>query len=121
MNSGPRPYARSWTRAASLAALTIWSPCLVPFVAGPLRECGHCVGTYAACLPIVPGVIVPVLWDFQGAWFFFGGAALFTLGLLGVLALVLREVPRPWSLAVQAVVALAIAAEAYGFASLLRM
>jgi hypothetical protein len=111
---------RSWPRAIGLAALTIWGPCLAPFVAGPLRECDHCVGTYAACLPIVPGVILPVLCNFQSAWFFVA-AALVTLALLGVLSLALRELPRPWSLGVQAVVAVAIGAEACGFASLLRM
>lgn len=119
-HDGERPQARSWKLAAVLAALTSWGPCLVPFVAGPLHECSHCVHTYAVCLPIVPGVIVPVLCNLDDAWFFVAGA-LVALAVFSTLTFVLRELPRPWSLGVQAIAALAIGAEAYGFASLVRM
>lgn len=119
MTGGPHRPVRSWGRACSLAAATLWGPCLLPFVAGPLRECDHCAATYAACLPMVPGVIVPALANLGGAWFFAAGGAV-ALALFAVLAVALRELPRPWSLGVQVPVALAIAAEALGFASLLR-
>ena len=92
----------------------------MPFVAGPLTECGHCVRIYAACLPIVPGVLVPALCRLEDAWFFVA-AGVVALVLFATLTLVLRELPRPWSLVAQAVGALAIGAEACGFASLLRM
>ena len=115
----PEP-VRSWPRAAGLTAATLWLPCLVPFVAGPLGECRHCIATYAACLPMVPGVLAPVLIDAQSAWFFvFGGVV--TLAMGAVVAVVLREMPWPWSLGVQVVVAVLIGCEALGFASLLRM
>jgi len=118
--SAGSPFLRSWPRAAGLAALTLWLPALAPFVLGPLRECSHCIRTYAICLPIVPGVIVPIATGLDDAWFFVGGAAT-ALVLVSVLVVVLREMPRPWATGIQVVVALGVAAEALGFAALLRM
>lgn len=114
------PSVRSWPRAAWLAMATLWLPTFVPFVLGPLRECDHCVATYAMCMPMVPGVIVPALFSVPGVWFFVVGG-LVALVCASGLAVALRELPRPWSLGVQGIVALAVAFEAVGFANLLRM
>ena len=113
------PTERSWPRAFLLAAVPVWLPTLTPFGLGMLRESEHAAASYAKCLPIVPGVLVPLLMELPGAWFFaVGGLA--TLVLASVLAVALRELPRPWSFAAQGVVALAVSAEAVGFASLLQ-
>ena len=114
-----RTAARSWRRAFGLAALTVWLPVLVPFVGGPLRECGHCLQTFLLFLPMVPGALAPTLLQVPGSWFFVVGGLVTLLGF-GMLAVVLRELPRPWSLGVQVAVAIGIAAEAWGFAWLLR-
>ncbi len=54
---GERPH-RWWPRplVSSLAAIYLGQ--LVPFVAGPLTECAHCVGNYLKLFPLVPGVIL---------------------------------------------------------------
>lgn len=114
-----RAAARSWRRALGLAALTVWLPVLVPLVGGVLRDCGHCVQTFLLCLPMVPGALAPTLLQVPGAWFFVVGGVV-TLAAFGMLAVVLRELPRPWSLGVQVAVAIGIAAEAWGFAWMLR-
>jgi hypothetical protein len=113
------PAVRSWPRAFLLAAVPVWLPTLTPFGVWMLREGDHGAAEYAKCLPIVPGVVVPVLMELPGGWFFVVGG-LVTVALASVLAVALRELPRPWSLGAQAAVALAVSAEAVGFASLLQ-
>ena len=114
------PAERSWPRAFLLAAVPVWLPTLTPYGVGMLRESDHAAASYAKSLPVVPGVVVPLLLELPGAWFFaVGGLA--TVVLASVLAVALRELPRPWSLGAQAVVALAVSAEAVGFASLLQL
>ena len=45
-------------RPALLAALGLmWLPHLLPFVLGPLTECGHCVRTYLQYFAVLPGFL----------------------------------------------------------------
>lgn len=113
------PFVRSWPRACGLAALCVWLPVLTPVVLGTLQGCDHCVGTYWACAAMVPGVLVPVLLQLDDTWFVVVGG-LVVLLLFSGLSLVLRELPRPWSFAVQWLVILVVAVQAYGFACALR-
>ncbi len=110
---------RTWWRAGCLAALTLWIPVLVPVVGGPLRDCAHCLRTFLLCLPMVPGALAPTLLQVPGVWFFVVGG-LVALVAFGMLAVVLRELPRPWSSVIQVIVAIGVAAEAWGFALALR-
>ncbi len=114
-----RRLAGSWSRAAILAAVTLWAPALVPLLFGPLRECDHCVHTYLVCLPIVPGVLLPAFARLDGVWFFVAGA-LVTVVLFGGVTSVVRHLRRPSASAVQVAVVLAVLAESLGFANLLR-
>lgn len=43
------------------ALAVVYVPSLLPFVAGPLRECDHCVATYAKLLPLVPGAFAGLI------------------------------------------------------------
>jgi hypothetical protein len=106
-------------RALLHAAAALWLPALVPIVTGMLRGCPHCQESYLVSLPIVPGILAPVLLNLDDAPFVVCGAAV-TLGLLAVLALLLYELPRGLALAVQIVAAVAITFEAIGFAHALR-
>ncbi len=110
---------RSWRRAMLLAAASVWLPTLLPVVLGMLHDCGHCLCTWWLCMPMVPGALPAVLLQLEDAWFFVVGGAV-SLALFGGLALVLRELPRPWSHLAQSVVVLAVAAQAIGFAFALR-
>ena len=109
----------AWRSAMVRAAATLWIPVLVPVVTGMLHECSHCQTTYLLCLPLVPGIVVPVLCNQDDAWFFVVGAVV-TLAMFGVTALLLRELPRGLGHVVQAIVVLLIAAESIGFANALR-
>lgn len=115
-----RAAARSWRRALGLAALTVWPPVLLPVVFGVLSDCGHCLQTFLRCAPMVPGALLPVLLQVPSPWFYVVGALL-TLAGFGMLAIVLRELPRPWSVGIQVAVAIGVGAEAWGFAWMLRM
>jgi hypothetical protein len=110
----------TWRMALGRSAATVWTPALVPVVTGMLHECSHCQTTYLLSLPLVPGMVVPVLLRLDDAWFVVGGAVA-TLVVFGVTALMLRELPRALGYVVQAIVALLIAFEAIGFANSLRM
>ncbi|MBL8730463.1 MAG: hypothetical protein JNM25_18740 [Planctomycetes bacterium] len=101
------------------AALTLWLPVLVPLVTGMLGDCDHCLRGYLLSSALVPGVIVPALLQLDDAAFFVvGGGA--TLLLFAALWWSLHRLAAPWNRVLQAVVGLAIAAEAIGFANALR-
>lgn len=111
----PRP--RAWVVWQS--AVVLWLPACAPFALGPLHDCGHCAAKYGSVLPIVPGVLVPVLANLQDAGFFVAGA-LVTLGLFGVLYLGGRELPRGLLWGLRTIVALGVAAQGIGLAFALR-
>ncbi len=50
--------ARWWWRPLVTSAAAIYLGQLVPFVAGPLTECAHCVGNYLKYYFVVPGIIL---------------------------------------------------------------
>ncbi|MFY9343075.1 MAG: hypothetical protein WAT39_11330 [Planctomycetota bacterium] len=107
-------------RAALLqAACTVWLPVLTPVVTGMLRGSTHAQQMYLLSFPLVPGILVPVLLNLDDAWFFIAGGVV-TLALFAVVVLALRELPRKFGFAVQAVVVLAVAAEAIGYTNALR-
>lgn len=64
------------------AAGWLYLPQFLPFLLGPLTECGHCVQTYLLCFPVGPGLLAGALLA-QGAmrWVL---AAAFALGAVGV-------------------------------------
>jgi hypothetical protein len=112
----PRPRGR----ALGLAAATVWGPCLLPLLLGLLRDCSHCLTTYAKLFAIVPGVLLPVLTEHNGAWFgALGGAA--TLALLVGNYCAARELPRRWLYATQALTGVLIGLESVALAYALRM
>jgi hypothetical protein len=113
------PLGMPWRTALLRAATVLWLPPLVPVGLGLLADCGHCGATYLLLLPIVPGVLVPVLLGLDDAWFGIAGAAV-TLALFGVVAVALRELPRALAIATQALVSAAVAFEAIGLAYALR-
>jgi hypothetical protein len=118
--AGPAlPSGLPWRRALGRAALVVWLPVLVPIVTGMLRDCGHCQSTYWMTSPMVPGVLVPVLLRSEDAGFV-GVGVLATLAFHGVVAVLLRELPRAAGVVVQGIVALAVAGEAVAFAYALR-
>jgi hypothetical protein len=109
----------AWRHAMQRAACTLWLPVLVPVVTGMLRDCSHCLTNYLLCSPLVPGILVPVLCNLDGAAFFVVGGVM-TLLLFALVALLLRELPRGFGYVAQAIVTVLIAFEAIGFAGALR-
>jgi hypothetical protein len=101
------------------AALWTWLPALLPVGLGLLQGCDHCLSNYWRSLPIVPGVIGPVLLHLDGAWFFVVGGAL-ALALCSLLALLLRELPPGVAWVPRVVVAGVVALQGIGFAMALR-
>ena len=99
---------------------TLWLPCLLPVLLGMLRDCSHCLSTYAKLFAMVPGVLLPILLELEDGWFVLGGAGA-TLSLLVGLYLAARELPRPGLYALQVVVLVAVSVEATLLATLLRM
>jgi hypothetical protein len=119
VNWAPSLLPRSRRRALVGTAATLWLPTVLPLFAGPLRECDHCVGNYAALLPVVPGVLAPTLLQLDGATFGLVAGGV-TLALFGIVYAFWRELPR-WLLPVAvAIAASLIGLEAFGFAVALR-
>jgi hypothetical protein len=114
-----RPGTRTWRHALLLAALTLYVPVMMPVLLGMLRDCGHCATQYWLSAPVVPGVLVSLLLGLDDAWFFLVAGAV-TAALFGVLALAMRELPLPWSAAVQAPAIGFVGLQAIGFAAALR-
>jgi hypothetical protein len=112
----PRPRRR----ALGLAAATVWGPCLLPLLLGLLRDCSHCLATYAKLFVIVPGVLLPVLTEQNGAWFGAWGCAA-TLALLVGSYCAARELPRRWLYAIQASAVVLVGLESVALAYALRM
>ena len=106
-------------RALVRAVLVVWLPALVPIATGTLRGCGHCLQSYLLSLPLVPGVLAPVLLGLDDAVFFVV-AGVVTLLVFVVTALAVYELPRPLARVVELVVVLAVAFEAIGYANALR-
>lgn len=111
----PRPRGRVLWQAA----LVLWLPTLLPPAFGMLGDCGHCATNYFGMLPVIPGVIVPVLLHLDGAWFF-AAAVPPTLALWCVLYLIGREAPRWLGRLAAAAVAAGVAAQAIGLVQALR-
>ncbi len=101
------------------AAAVSWLPALAPIVTGMLRDCGQCLQAYLLSLPLVPGILAPVLLGLDDTLFFVAGGAA-TLALFGGLTVALRELPRALGLALQATVVLGVAFAAIGYANALR-
>lgn len=118
--TSPTAVPLSWQRALSLAALTVWLPCLLPVLFGMLWQSGSALSIYAQCLPIIPGGIFAVLLDCRGAWFFVG-AAVPTLLLLMAMFFACLRLPARWAHALQGLVIVAVALEAFLFAELALM
>ena len=116
--AGPKA-PRSWPRTFGLAALTVWLPVLLPYWVGPLQTSEHSVLAYTMFFPIVPGALVPAALHLDG--FVFGLVAVGVVAALyaGVVS-ALRWLPLPWGRFVQTLVIVAVAAESYCFAGVLR-
>lgn len=114
-----RAGARPWRRALLLAALTLYVPVFLPVVFGMLRDCSHCATNYWLSAPVVPGVLAAMLLGLDDAWFFVCAGGV-TAALFGVLAVAMRELPLPWSTAVQAPAIGLVGLQAIGFAAALR-
>ena len=56
--SGGERSPRWWLRPLGNSLAAIYLGQLVPFAAGPLTECGHCVVNYLKFYLLVPGVIL---------------------------------------------------------------
>lgn len=101
------------------AAAVLWLPALLPLFSSVLREESHCLWTYLAMLPLVPGAIVAALLHAAGGWFVVAAAAPTALALVCLYAAG-REMPRAWLRVVQALVVIAVAVEGFGLAHALR-
>ena len=101
------------------AALWTWLPALLPVGLGLLHGCKHCLSSYCLSLPIVPGVLGPVLLNVDGVWFFVVGGAL-AITIYARLVLLLRELPRGYAMVARIVVAGVVALQGGGFAMALR-
>lgn len=113
------PSVRSWPHAVPVAALVLWLPTMVPLWLGPLADLSPGVVTnYLRTVPVLPGVLLPVLLQAQGAWFWFEGAIASMVVFL-VFLLAMRELPRPWSIALQVAVGGTVLFESMVFAYLL--
>ena len=106
---------RSWRRALWIAAGTLWVPTAVPLVLGMPGDSGGALRDYLLSLPLIPGIVVPVLCGLDGFWLVLA-AALPALAAFGVLAVLARELPRPLLYVVQGVVMTLVACESIGFA-----
>ncbi len=101
------------------AALALWLPMLVPFAFGPLTECAHCVQSYLAILPVLPGALAAA-WIRNTPVAFYALGLTATLVVLALVALLVGLAGRRWPW-VAVPVALLSAAQAIGLAHLLRM
>jgi hypothetical protein len=118
----PRTFSLRWsqTRAAGLrAAAALWLPTSLPFLFGPLRECGHCVRNYLGLLPVMPA-FVAAAWSADHPWLFYGVGAAATLLLLALVATLIHVAGRHWPW-VAGGFALLSGAQAIGLGYLLRM
>ena len=119
--SHERPRSRLLPALGS--ALALWLPPLIPFFAGPLGECDHCVAQYARLYALLPGAwggfaAGRALGDVDHALALAAMAAL-TAALGGLLFRRLRRPGRGawWLLGA---VAVASGLQGWGFAHLLR-
>lgn len=94
----------------------VYLPQFVGLVAGPVRDCGHCVTMFYKLFPIVPGILAPTLLRLEDAAWVVGAGAV-TLLILGALYAALRRAtgPRAWWIA-GALVCPASALQSYGLA-----
>ncbi len=116
--NAPAPSERrllAWLRPLGLA----YGPALLPFLVGPLGECGHCVRTYATMLPLVPGAIALLAPLPNEGRFALCGAL--TILVLGLAVLSQRAASPLRRRLLGGALALLIGLEALAFASLLRM
>ena len=111
---------RSWPKSALLALLTLYLPLVVPFAVGPLTECDHCVSSYLAWAPIVPGVAMSfVLLGIMSQLFFVAAGAV-TLALLVCCVFTARRLSTRSLLVVHVPLMVLVGLEACAFAALLR-
>jgi len=120
-STATRTFTLRWAEARPAllrAAATLWLPALLPFVFGPLTECGHCVQNYLKLLPVQPGFLAAA-WCRNDPWFHaVGGLA--TLLLLALVATLIGIAGRRWWLVAIPVAVLA-GVQALGIGYLLRM
>ena len=113
---------RPGTRRSVLVALAcVLGPTAVPYMVGPLTECGHCVASYSTYLPLVPGLWASAqLTGDPGspAWFLTAGAIV--LVALLVAFLVFRYASGRVAAGALATIALLSALQSIGFSVLLR-
>ena len=76
----------SSARAMAAAVAALWLPPALPFFAGPLTECSHCVETYLKMYAVLPGVwpglTVGMAFGDADSWLALGVMAATTLVLL---------------------------------------
>ena len=111
---------RRWPKALLLAAAAVYLPTLVPFVAGPLTGCGHCVATYLTLLPIVPGIVAGALVPAKGGLVSCLLAGALTAALLVAATALARRLPARDLTAAFAVLTPLIGVESFLFAVMLR-
>ena len=81
----PRPVA------AIIVLAALYLPGLLPFVAGPLTECDHCVSSYLAILPVLPGFLLVHAIGPSSVGLAYLGAAAVSLFAAGCLFLAVRD------------------------------
>jgi len=85
----PRPRGR----ALLLAAGTLWLPCLVPMVFGMLSTTGNAPSMFTMLLPLMPGMLLPMLLRLDGLAFVVTAAVPALLLFAGVY-FAARSLPR---------------------------
>ena len=117
----PRHFHLTWAECRTplrRAATTLWLPAAAAFVASPLTECGHCVRTYLALLPVFPGLAAGLWLGATPLGYALAGMA--SVVLLTVVALGIGLTGRRWPFVAVPFAALATA-QAIGLGNLLRM
>jgi phosphotransferase system glucose/maltose/N-acetylglucosamine-specific IIC component len=107
------------SRALLLVMSALWLPTLLPFVVGPLTECGHCIRNYLCLLPVMPGIGVALFVDGAGGLVLSGIVSL--LAVLLLVAWVRERGASATTLAVVGVVGVLSGLQAVGLSYGLRM
>lgn len=117
---------RPWKLAVPIALAAVYLPTLVPFAAGELTDCGHCVANYLRLLPIVPGWMIGagLAHAFAGhpsstMWLYVAGGAI-TLALVVGLLLAARRLHRRDLIALCVIVMPLVGVQAHWLGAALR-
>lgn len=119
--AAPRRFRLTWAESRGplrRAAIALYAPAVAPFLLSPLAECSHCVRSYLAIVPVLPGFFAAA-WVGNEPLAFYALALVVTLALLTAVAVAIGLAGRRWPL-VAIPIALLAAAQATGIGHLLR-